>query len=224
MNSIGALMVGIVVERLVIVLLGGVSVILGWALFRQQLSNDGQAEISHLGFHVVLRRIGPGVFFALFGAAVLSFALARPVSVEVTQSPSLSDVLVKQVNQDPEQNGRPTPNVTAHVKFSGAAGSGDSGAARTNVRALNTALRLSSIDRKDPRVMGAALDDLTKASAPLSQLRDQIVGAEIGQDAVDLWKRKGKEFNSNPRGLARVEREQLEKMAGWFTETEAGHN
>ena len=66
------------IERLLIVVFGGVSMLLGYRLFRITAQNTGQLIAKKGGhFSIQLSQIGPGVFFALFGSAVLAYALLR---------------------------------------------------------------------------------------------------------------------------------------------------
>lgn len=91
----GTLLIALIrpIERLLAVGIGGFSIYLGYRLF-QSLPDRTDSE-GHVilpgGVDVRLSRIGPGAFFALFGAAVVGFALSRAVRVEapaaVTQPP-----------------------------------------------------------------------------------------------------------------------------------------
>jgi hypothetical protein len=66
-------------ERLLADTMFGVSLILGWNLFRVGIVKDQTAELSGKGWKVRLQRVGPGVFFALFGAAGLVVAIQKPL-------------------------------------------------------------------------------------------------------------------------------------------------
>src|SRR5947208_2112637 len=113
-EPITVLIGGRILERLLIALVGGVCVVLGWKLFSLPLEHDGEADVRHRNFRLTLKRIGPGVFFALFGAAVLTTSLLRPLSMEMNESPALQNL------------GRPqeTPAASApmqrQMRFSGA--------------------------------------------------------------------------------------------------------
>src|SRR4051812_22590218 len=65
-------------ERLIIVLIGGASLWMGWQLFlRLQTELDQKAELAYKNLSFKLERVGPGVFFALFGAAILGIAIYK---------------------------------------------------------------------------------------------------------------------------------------------------
>ena len=72
-------------ERLLIILAGALSVWLGYRLFiNMPLAEKGAGKIQLPGgISVFISRVGPGVFFALFGAVVLSYGLHQAVTVEV---------------------------------------------------------------------------------------------------------------------------------------------
>jgi hypothetical protein len=72
---------GRVIERLLICTIGGVSLVLGWNLFRVGVVTQQAAELSAKGWRLNLKRVGPGVFFAVFGAVVLSLSLRSPLNL-----------------------------------------------------------------------------------------------------------------------------------------------
>ena len=87
------------IERIVIALGGVLSVYLGYRLFSQvplHTNSEGKFEIEGYG-GVTLLRVGPGVFFALFGAWILWFGLISPIGYRthidnVPYSMGLADV------------------------------------------------------------------------------------------------------------------------------------
>jgi hypothetical protein len=76
------LAIGRAVERLIADSMFGVSMILGWNLFRAGILHDQTAEASGKGWKIRLQKVGPGVFFALFGAVGLIVALWRPLDIK----------------------------------------------------------------------------------------------------------------------------------------------
>jgi hypothetical protein len=65
-------------ERILAVLLGGLAIYLGYRLFLQiPKEKDGQGKlVLPGGISIYVTRVGPGVFFALFGAVVVGMSLA----------------------------------------------------------------------------------------------------------------------------------------------------
>ncbi len=75
-------------ERFMIVLAGTLSIVLGYRTFlaipRRSEKGEGKLELPG-GISIYVTRVGPGVFFALFGAAILAMGLYRGLSVEVRE-------------------------------------------------------------------------------------------------------------------------------------------
>lgn len=70
-------------ERILAVGIGGLSIVLGYRLFLalpEQRDSSGTVKLPW-NISIVLSRVGPGAFFALFGAAVVAFGLHSAVSV-----------------------------------------------------------------------------------------------------------------------------------------------
>jgi hypothetical protein len=77
------------VERILGVLIGGVLIYFGYRLFLSLAGKRGRdrgaGEFSFAGGNKIkLSKVGPGVFFALFGAALIVFSLVKPVSLTVS--------------------------------------------------------------------------------------------------------------------------------------------
>ena len=72
-------------ERLFSVVIGGFSIFLGYHLFLRlpNLPSDGEGKFELPGgVSIYISRIGPGIFFALFGTALVGFSLFNPLSIE----------------------------------------------------------------------------------------------------------------------------------------------
>jgi hypothetical protein len=72
-------------ERLVIALAGALAVWLGYRLFiNMPLGEKGTGKLQLPGgISIFISRVGPGVFFVLFGAGVLAYGLHQAVRIEV---------------------------------------------------------------------------------------------------------------------------------------------
>lgn len=69
-------------ERIIAVLIGGFSIYLGYRLFFHlpyERSHQGELELP--GVKIVLSRVGPGIFFGVFGTLVMYYSLTNPVSI-----------------------------------------------------------------------------------------------------------------------------------------------
>lgn len=69
-------------ERILAVLVGGISVYLGYRLFLKiPEQRGGEAKIEFPGnLSVYIARVGPGAFFALFGATIVGLAIFKGVT------------------------------------------------------------------------------------------------------------------------------------------------
>ena len=69
-------------ERILVVAIGGLAIYLGYRLFlKVPESHDSEGRIK-LPWNITLlfSRVGPGVFFAVFGAAIVTYALHQTTS------------------------------------------------------------------------------------------------------------------------------------------------
>jgi hypothetical protein len=74
-------------ERILAVAIGGMSIVLGYRLFLalpEQRDSSGSVKLPW-NITIALGRVGPGTFFALFGAAVVAFGLYSAVTVTSEQ-------------------------------------------------------------------------------------------------------------------------------------------
>ena len=75
-------------ERMLLVLVGALAIYLGYSLFLRMPNaakgrQDGEGKIELPGgVSIFLTRVGPGIFFALFGIAVIGYSVTRPVSLD----------------------------------------------------------------------------------------------------------------------------------------------
>lgn len=80
--------VGVLIIRFLQILAGVLLCFLGYRLFQQVPAGTGAAQVSlteHLKFN--LSKVGPGVFFALFGAAIMIQAIISPPRLERESGP-----------------------------------------------------------------------------------------------------------------------------------------
>jgi len=92
MESLDALLLMRMTERLLGLLAGALCVVLGYRLFinlPEKTDASGKVVLPG-GISIWLSRVGPGVFFALFGAAIVGYSFASTVKVTTEQaSPSV---------------------------------------------------------------------------------------------------------------------------------------
>lgn len=88
MESVDALLLMRMVERLFGLLAGALCVVLGYQLFvRLPDKADSTGKIILPGgVNIWLSRVGPGIFFALFGAGIVAYSFASTVRVTTEQT------------------------------------------------------------------------------------------------------------------------------------------
>jgi hypothetical protein len=80
-------------ERILLVLVGALAIYLGYLLFRnipnatRGARGEGKIELPG-GVSIFLTRIGPGVFFALFGIAVIGYSVSKPIQFGLPAGPA----------------------------------------------------------------------------------------------------------------------------------------
>jgi hypothetical protein len=137
-------------ERLVIALAGALAIWLGYRLFLSMpLVERGTGKLQLPGgISIFISRVGPGVFFALFGAGVLAYGLHQTVQIAVTPPgvaglPGDAAIAV------------PAPTAATSLRYSGAqsapATPDDRAADRNNVVLLaGTLSRMAETIKKQP--------------------------------------------------------------------------
>jgi len=88
MESLDALLFMRMTERLLGLLAGALCVVLGYRLFinlPDKVDSNGKVVLPG-GISIWLSRVGPGVFFALFGAAIVGYSFTSTVKATYEQS------------------------------------------------------------------------------------------------------------------------------------------
>jgi hypothetical protein len=96
-------------ERILLVMVGALAVYLGYSLFRQiPTANKAEGKlVLPGGVSIFLTRIGPGIFFALFGIAVIGYSVAQPVRLDLPNVAVLSGL--------GQRNDQPAPSTSALI-------------------------------------------------------------------------------------------------------------
>ncbi len=187
-------------ERILVVLFGGFAIWLGYRLFLAipaEKDANGRVKLPG-GVEVMLARIGPGAFFALFGTVALGLSLTQPIEVDRGRSVAAR-----------EAEGSPEPASTAPgpaaQRFRGIAGPGaalpdaERDVARAEVRGLLYTLNAFERVAPDAATRAAVARDL-----PLVKLRllATVWGSDWGDwAAFDAWVREQGAAEPPPAGL-----------------------
>jgi hypothetical protein len=189
MADLNAMIWGRILERLLIVSFSGISLILGWNLFKIRLLRDQTAEFALKDWRIRLDRVGPGVFFALFGIAGLISSAVHPLSVA-------SDLPIKTANAETPQKSPGSP-AGLDINYAGSA----MDPAADEVRAINTVeqLGVAPAIRVSPGEKEAVAHAISVLDARKKALLQVEFGPALGQ--YEKWKT---DADHDPGSLGRL--------------------
>ncbi len=153
---------GRVLERLIIVAIAGLSMFYGFRLFAITAADEGSLTAKAGGWQIKLAKVGPGVFFALFGAAIVIYALFKAPTIK--SDPSGTEVQGA------------LPNV---------AGVTEDGRSRA-LRALNSIRKIS--EGSNPSLAVPERSQLASASGALEPLQATLIDSIAGEGAYNQWR------------------------------------
>jgi hypothetical protein len=188
---------GRVVERLLVCVFAGLSLTYGWNLFRVGVLTEQSAELTSKGWRVNLKRVGPGVFFALFGCIVLSISLKSPLTLPI----DLRNGVSSHSNNVESSLVTPTPSQATYLERV------DDNVTKEWVASLNTILSLATPDafpnQTQKRVVARTDEDL-------ETLRNSLVirkfGAELFRDYNTYQKqRRNGDVQGTPEKFQQIE-------------------
>jgi len=201
-ETVGSMFFTRTIERIIIVLFGGLSIVLGWHLFKIGVVTEQKADIEGASFTVKLIKVGPGVFFALFGAFIL--VVAMNTVIEVKTYPQKTE------NRNHSESG------PVGVSVAGMLGSDRDIAESVNtLNAVTQIITRTTVESADG-LSGADQHDLLKHRQGLIDIRDSIVAEKIGRSALILWRQHHSEFQVSPYNLSAETREKMEEIEKWF--------
>lgn len=177
MDPLSALVVARGLERLMIVAAGAAAMWMGWKLF-YRLNNqpDQQAEFSYKQLLVKFQRVGPGIFFAFFGSAVLAFSIFQPLRI------APGDIDVEPGAKNRTQSGS--------VSYLGGATKVD---LERWIVSLNTVLDVAGLptDSEIPDPDRKLLKNSTNAT---EELRNELLKLVFGETDVLIWFKWRKDY------------------------------
>ncbi len=192
-------------ERILLVCFAGASLAMGWNLFRVGIVSEQVAELAAQGWKVRFQRVGPGVFFALFGAISLALAITHPLTLRGLPASSTDEATAKKAVGPLASRRESQPDMVY------AAGTPPT-VTEDEVRALNTVTRIAV-----PKATGLAPSEqaaLQAAVGILDRAKRRLLSAEF-HEAYDLYELRSQEAMSRPavvQDLAPTERETYERI------------
>lgn len=111
--------IGRIAERLLIVIFGGSSLVMGWHLYVKGVEKKQVAEIKHENTIIRLKDVGPGAFFCFLGALVLVTALVNSVliksEVNIPKKPGEENSKTEVIYGFSIKSGPPTEDVVVAI-------------------------------------------------------------------------------------------------------------
>lgn len=162
---------GRALERLLIVLTGAMAMYLGYRLFALVSSEAGELIAKGSGWSIRLVRVGPGVFFALFGASIVVYAMKSSPTVSYMSGLNSED----QSRQAIDIHGGFSPLALKALSK------------RDSIVAMNT---LDTLLQSSPQQLTEEqVGRLRHAVNNLEPLKRYMVDAELGAGRYDEWYR-----------------------------------
>lgn len=198
------------IERILTTLFGGMSIFLGWNLFRVGIVDPQAGKLSGLGVGVTLQRVGPGVFFALFGSGILVVSLSRPATLRHDASPA-GNVPPGGVpgNVDAPAQAQAEPSCTAvELKYAlEQNGTYDLKVAKA-IGSLVSWNESAKTEQPPPHV--------TDSIDALRAFRERMAVAKFGKDRYEAYTRH---VNAEPGTLHPADKSGVSKVGPWLTGT-----
>jgi hypothetical protein len=117
------------IERMLAIVIGGIAIFLGYRMFLKiPESRDSEGKITlPWNINVILSRVGPGVFFALFGAGVVAVSLFKGLEISERKPGSTVEAATPAAGAGGESR---------EIKWGAAPSPAGEAAARADARAL----------------------------------------------------------------------------------------
>lgn len=176
LDPIGLMVVGRILERALIASGGILALWLGFRLFALSSSERSSAELSGHGFAFKAERIGPGVFFALFGAVLLSYSTMSQINIK--SDLELEDILSRNDSNPLQASSKQRIEI---------AGFGD--AQKEDVplalKATNTLISIWERNRGDVKLTGADYQRFKEAAPALREFQRSYIDASFEPGTFD---------------------------------------
>jgi hypothetical protein len=168
-------------QRILSILIGGMLIYFGYRLFLslpgKRGRDGGTGEFSLGGANKVkLSKVGPGVFFAIFGAGLIAYSFAKPMKVNIPGAPPASPTTASSPNPSSAPSAATGPMATSGFSYVGAVSAPQSDEERARIRTET---------KEDIIVLNRALDRANASERP------QVERAVVSGPRSRLWNRSG---------------------------------
>jgi hypothetical protein len=176
-------------ERLLIILAGTLCVVLGWDLFRSGVVTKQSAEFKVWDWKISLHKAGPGVFFALFGAAVLMTSITTTLKFPAG---------------GPKHGGQ-SATCLDHFEYLGQGDNFDD-----VIMAINTVAQLGGITRD--KVPEREAQRFREVQERLQEFGLELVRVTVGEEAMELHRQHHALLATNPEQIPQEHRATVERV------------
>lgn len=190
------------IERLIITLFSGLSLVLGWHLFKIGVLSEQKSEIKAGDIWIKLQKVGPGVFFALFGVVVFVYSLSSPFDFELSKY----------------KNELSTEDKFSQVLARGSYLTQDQKKYLELSRSINT-IREIYETTATPNFSSSDKQLLSKSISNLERERDVWIATLFGTNSLALWVSKGNDYLISPDSVSQQERRDLNALEPWMSGT-----
>lgn len=189
-------------ERLIIILFSGLSLVLGWHLFKIGVLSEQQSEIKAGDIWVKLQKVGPGVFFALFGVIVFIYSLSSPFDFELSNYKK---------EQPIDNNKEPIVAKVSYLtqdqkKYL------DLSKSINTIKEIYETTAMPNFSNSDKQLLLTSIENLEKE-------RDVWIANLFGTNSLTLWALKGNDYLISPESVGQKDRESLKAIEPWMSST-----
>lgn len=192
------LLIGRVVERLIVVITGTFAIYWGYRLFLAGIVTPQDAEFSKANWKVKLKGAAPGIFFSLFGSAIVIGSWRAPLQI-TTNPPLDQSTSISTPSQSITYAQDPSPIF------------------RQQIRAINTAIKIAETTDSGARI--GYDEDLKRAGPALKSLRSNLLTKMFGVNVMATWHRLEKSGDDNDTHMSADDKAVVEKLKPWFEES-----
>lgn len=190
------------IERLVITLFSGLSLVLGWHLFKTGILTEQKSEIKAGNIWIRLQKVGPGVFFALFGVVVFVYSLSSPFDFELSNH-ERKQTIENESSQISARGSYLNQDQKKYLELSKSI---------NTIREIYDTTATPNFSHNDKQLLLASISNLEKE-------RDVWIAILFGKHSLALWASKGNDYLISPDNVSQEDRKNLRALEPWMSGT-----
>ena len=204
------------IERIIIVLIGGGAIYLGYKLFKLDIDKMQSAEWSAGTFTFKLTRVGPGIFFAFFGAWLLYQVVNSNLESkkELNSNREANPPQISETNKNQNSTNQTTSkkNEVQTIRFF------NKNSFNTNVKSLNTIIQLFD-NNNNITLATSEIEAIKKSVFHLKSLRNEILSANYPLENIEIFEKNYDLYILDKGKLDARKVEAIEEMEKIMTES-----